>query len=206
MRMSPILKEINRIGGLVSLFLESGHGVTNEAGSFRQQNGFGRVGKIRDSTSLWSSPCSVPTITWAQDSPEFFRQNCMNCHTIGGGRLTGPDLKNVSQRKDREWLIGFMMNPKSSIDGGDPYALKIFEDSRKVPMPVLPGMTRERCENLLDLIDAESQLEESQFKGLQISDEPFTDADRDRGRKLFLGTSDWKRVARPAFPATACTI
>lgn len=128
------------------------------------------------------------SLLWSQDSPDFFRQNCMNCHTIGGGRLTGPDLKDVSERKDREWLIGFMMNPKSYIDSGDPYAIKILEESRNVPMPTLPGMTRERSENLLDLIDAESKLAESQFKGLQISNKPFTDADRKLGREIFLGT------------------
>ena len=125
---------------------------------------------------------------WSQDSPDFFRQNCMNCHTIGGGRLTGPDLKGVAERKDRDWLIGFMMNPKSYIDSGDPYAIKILEESRGVPMPALPGMTRERCENLLNLIEAESQLPESQFKGLQISNKPFTAADRELGRHIFLGT------------------
>ena len=129
-----------------------------------------------------------PSLLWSQDSPDFFRQNCMNCHTIGGGRLTGPDLKDVSERKDREWLIGFTMNPKSYIDSGDPYAIKILEESRNVPMPTLPGMTRERSENLLDLIDAESKLAESQFKGLQISNKPFTDADRKSGRDIFLGT------------------
>ena len=129
----------------------------------------------------------TPAIGWGQDTPDYFRQNCMNCHTIGGGRLTGPDLKDVSQRKDREWLIGFMMNPKAVIDGGDPYARKILEESRNVPMPTLPGMTRERCENLLNLIDAESKLEESQFKGLQISNKPFTDADRSLGHHIFLG-------------------
>lgn len=128
-----------------------------------------------------------PSLCHSQDSPDFFRQNCMNCHTIGGGRLTGPDLKDVSNRKDREWLIGFMMDPKAYFDSGDPYAMKILEESRNVPMPVLPGMTRERCENLLDLIDAESKLDESQFKGLQISYKPFTAADRKLGRNIFLG-------------------
>ncbi len=77
----------------------------------------------------------------AQDTPDYFRQNCMNCHTIGGGQLTGPDLKDVTQRKDRAWLANFMANPKAVIDSGDPYAVKIFEESRKVPMPTLPGLT-----------------------------------------------------------------
>lgn len=123
----------------------------------------------------------------AQDTPDFFRQNCMNCHTIGGGRLTGPDLKNVTERKDREWLLEFMVNPQAMIDRGDPYALKLFEESRRVTMPTLRGMTRERAEKLLDLIEAESKLEESHFKGLQIPERPFTDADRRLGRAIFLG-------------------
>ena len=38
----------------------------------------------------------------AQEAADFFRQNCISCHTVGGGRLTGPDLKNVTQRKERE--------------------------------------------------------------------------------------------------------
>lgn len=133
-------------------------------------------------------PAVLSGTLWSQDSPDFFRQNCMNCHTVGGGRLTGPDLKDVSGRKDRDWLVGFMMNPKSYIDSGDPYAIKILEESRNVPMPALPGMTRERAENLLGLIDAESELPESQFKGLQISNKPFTDVDRELGRDIFQGT------------------
>ena len=134
--------------------------------------------------AAWLSAWSLA----AQDTPDYFRQNCTNCHTIGGGRLTGPDLKNVEQRQDREWLINFMMNPKAVIDSGDPYAQKILEDSRNVPMPVLPGLDRDRSERILDLIATESELEESQFKGLQISNAPFTDADRELGRGIFMGT------------------
>ena len=60
------------------------------------------------------------------------------------GRLTGPDLKDVSKRqKDREWLINFMMDPRPVIDSGDPYARKILEESRNVPMPKLPGLPRQ---------------------------------------------------------------
>jgi len=125
----------------------------------------------------------------AQDTPDYFRQKCMSCHTIGGGRLTGPDLKDVSKRKDREWLIGFMIDPRGYIDRGDPYALKILEESRNVPMPTLPGLTRERAENLLNLIEKESQLEKSQFVGLKISNKPFTVADREQGENIFLGHS-----------------
>jgi mono/diheme cytochrome c family protein len=123
----------------------------------------------------------------AQDTVDFFRQNCANCHTIGGGRLTGPDLMGVGQRKDREWLIKFMMDPQAVLESGDEYAQKILRESRNVPMPKLPGMSRERSEYLLELIEAESELETSQFKGMQISIAPFTDEDRVLGRELFMG-------------------
>ena len=130
---------------------------------------------------------SLSTSASGQDTPDYFRQNCMSCHTIGGGRLTGPDLKDLTKRQDRQWLIKFMMNPRGVIDSGDSYAKKIFEESRNVPMPTPPGITVERAEKLLDLIKAESQLDESQFKGLQISTAPFTEVDRAKGRALFLG-------------------
>ncbi len=132
----------------------------------------------------------LPMNLQAQDTPDYFRQQCMNCHTIGGGKLTGPDLKDVTGRKDREWLVNFMMNPKSVIDSGDPYAAKLLEDAGgKTIMPLAYGMTKERAGKLLDLIEAESKLEKSQFKGLKISSEPFTPADISKGRDIFLGLS-----------------
>jgi mono/diheme cytochrome c family protein len=137
----------------------------------------------------------------AQDTPDYFRQNCMNCHTIGGGRLTGPDLKDVTGRKEREWLIRFMMDPKAVIDSGDPYARQILEESRNVPMPKLAGLTQDRAERLLDLIDAESKLEKSQFKGLAISTRPFTAEDRALGRRLFIGQT---RLAAGGAACLAC--
>jgi len=129
--------------------------------------------------------CKVPAV--AQDSPDYFRQNCTNCHTIGGGRLTGPDLKDVSERKDSDWLVNFMINPKQVIDSGDSYAQKLLEESRGVVMPVGPGMNRYRAEQLLKLIGEESTLPESQFKGIKISSEPFTVKDRQNGHEIFTG-------------------
>ena len=128
------------------------------------------------------------TIASAQDAAQYFRQNCASCHTIGGGRLTGPDLKDVEDRKDRQWLTRFMLDPGAVLQGGDAYAAKLQEEARGVIMPKPPGITRDLAEQLLDLIAAESKLERSQFAGVQLSDKPFTPADVARGRQIFLGT------------------
>ncbi|MCW5979688.1 MAG: cytochrome c [Bryobacteraceae bacterium] len=129
----------------------------------------------------------LPIALGAQEAAAFFQQNCASCHTIGGGRLTGPDLKNVTQRKDREWLIRFMVNPKGMIDSGDPYAQQILEEARGVVMPAVPGLTPETAASLLDLIEEESKLPESAFKGLQITDRPFTQREIELGRQMFTG-------------------
>ncbi len=123
----------------------------------------------------------------AQDAATFFRQNCTSCHTIGGGRLTGPDLKNVTLRQDRGWLSRFILNPKGIIDSGDPYAVKIKQEARDVIMPSIPTLKPEMVQAILDLIEAESKLEPSQFVGLTIGDEPFTPVQVSEGLSLFLG-------------------
>jgi len=124
----------------------------------------------------------------AQESADFFRQNCYSCHTIGGGRLVGPDLRDVTGRKERDWLAHFILNAQAVINQGDPYARQLLDEARGVVMPTVPGITRERAEALLDLIEAESLLEKSNFIGLQISDRPFTVADVALGKELFLGS------------------
>ena len=129
----------------------------------------------------------LPVTAVAQEAVDFFKQNCVSCHTIGGGRLTGPDLKAVTERKDRVWLAQFLMDPKTKIDAGDPYAVQLQKDARGAVMPTLVGMNKARAEALLDLVIAESKLEKSHFVGLQLSDRPFMPKDVEDGRQIFVG-------------------
>ena len=150
---------------------------------------------------------AFPLTGLGQETAAFFKQNCSSCHTIGGGRLVGPDLKDLSQRKDRAWLVRFVLNPQAMIDRGDPYALQILDEARGVVMQPVAGLTRERVNLLLDLIDAESALEKSQFEGIKFSDRPFTPAGR-RSRSTFVhgeGAPEETGGLR-AFPATRCVV
>ena len=137
----------------------------------------------------------------AQDPAQFFRQQCSSCHTIGGGRITGPDLRGVTARADRAWLLRFMNSPQAIIDSGDPYAAKLAQEARGVVMPSVAGMNPALAAALLDLIDAESALPKSQFAGIQVSARPFTAADIERGRQLFRGAV---RLASGGPPCVSC--
>jgi len=127
-------------------------------------------------------------VTVAQTPAADFKQSCSSCHTIGGGPLTGPDLKDVSKRKDRAWLVRFINDPAGVIASGDPYAKEILAAANNVQMPPVIGMTKDRAATLLDLIEAESAKEKSQFAGSALPERPLTAADLALGREIFLGT------------------
>lgn len=137
-------------------------------------------------TTLLALAMAAPAA--ADEAATYFRQNCMSCHTIGGGRLVGPDLKDVSKRADRDWLLKFMVNPKGFLDAGDPIALKLKEEARGAVMPNIAGLDAAKAGSLLALIENESKLPKSQFIGLNLSDQPFTAADIENGRRIVDGT------------------
>lgn len=73
----------------------------------------------------------------AQDAPDGAQlfQACAACHQIGKGRLIGPDLMKVTERRDRDWIKRFILNSQEVIQSGDETAVKLFEEYNKVPMP-----------------------------------------------------------------------
>ena len=40
-------------------------------------------------------------------------KGCPACHTIGGGRLVGPDLAGVAERRDRDWIIAMIVRNRT---------------------------------------------------------------------------------------------
>jgi mono/diheme cytochrome c family protein len=57
----------------------------------------------------------------------FQSKGCIGCHTIGSGRLTGPDLMGVVERREFDWIIAMMTNPDSMVKE-DPVARQLFAE------------------------------------------------------------------------------
>jgi len=73
---------------------------------------------------------------WAQEPGEqVFKTSCFACHTIGGGRMLGPDLDGVHERRSQEWLERFVKSSQSMINDGDAEAVALFEEFNRMPMP-----------------------------------------------------------------------
>jgi mono/diheme cytochrome c family protein len=120
----------------------------------------------------------------AQDGAAAFQQYCTSCHTIGAGRLVGPDLKGVSARKDRAWLTAFVLDPAAAIARKDPYALQLQREAQGIVMPTLP-LDPALVGRLLDFIDSKSG--EAGAAPAAPAEPPFTAADIAAGRAIFLG-------------------
>jgi mono/diheme cytochrome c family protein len=71
----------------------------------------------------------------AFDPSQTFDKKCSSCHTVGGGLLKGPDLKDVTKRRPHDWLIKFVQSPMDVINSGDPYAVKIYNEANQSEMP-----------------------------------------------------------------------
>lgn len=136
-----------------------------------------------------------------QERAEYFKINCSSCHRIGGGRLIGPDLKGVTFRKDRKWLVEFILDPMGKLNSGDPYAMKLQKEAKGAIMVLPPGMTRKLAEGMLDFIKAESELDSSQFAGAPVSNAPFTEVEISRGLMLFRGET---ALANSGPPCITC--
>ena len=77
-----------------------------------------------------------------------FQQKCVGCHTLGGGKLVGPDLLGVTERREPGWLRSFISAPDQVLTSGDPLALQLLQENNNVKMPNL-GLTAAEVEALL---------------------------------------------------------
>lgn len=46
-------------------------------------------------------------------------KGCTACHTVGEGRLVGPDLGGVTERRSREFVVAMIVNPDSMLANDD---------------------------------------------------------------------------------------
>jgi mono/diheme cytochrome c family protein len=69
---------------------------------------------------------------------ELFKTQCGACHTVGLGKLVGPDLRGVTERREQAWLLKFIKSSQTMVQAGDPIATQLFDEFNKTPMPDPP--------------------------------------------------------------------
>lgn len=94
---------------------------------------------------------SINLTLTAQTGAEIFKNTCSTCHTINKGRLIGPDLAGIYNKRDNEWLLRFIRSSQEMIKSGDPDAVAIFNEYNKIPMPD-NNLTDQQIQSVIDFI------------------------------------------------------
>jgi len=86
----------------------------------------------------------------AAGAKTIFRKRCTACHTFGKGVKVGPDLKGVTERRTRDWLLRFIRSSSGTIQSGDPTATKLFREFKQERMPDWDDLSPEQIASILD--------------------------------------------------------
>ena len=109
---------------------------------------------------------------------DLFETKCAACHSLGSDRVVGPGLAGVSDRRDRAWMVDFIVAPDRVIADGDSIAARLLEEYQ-VPMPNL-GLTQGEAERVLDYMSANDAVVSEDAAVLAAGD-------ADVGRRIFTG-------------------
>lgn len=92
----------------------------------------------------------------ASEGKQVFDSMCAACHTIGEGRLVGPDLQGVTERRDLSWIKEFILAPDQMLASGDPIATQLLAENNNVPMPNL-GLNETEVDSLIAYLEGPDQ-------------------------------------------------
>lgn len=71
----------------------------------------------------------------ANEGEDLFNLTCKACHTVGKGRLVGPDLQNITEKRGQDWLLSFIKSSSAMIKSGDADAVAISKEFNGLLMP-----------------------------------------------------------------------
>ena len=137
-------------------------------------------------TPATPKPAAATTTAAAGTGEQIFKTVCAACHTVNAGRLVGPDLAGVHQRRERDWLRRFVKSSQTMVTGGDPVAVELFTQFNNVPMPD-NNYSERQIDEILDFIGKLSD-EGGVFSLVPVAPRRAATAEEiDQGLNMFQG-------------------
>lgn len=149
-------------------------------------------------------------LAWADDddgagggkfSPEAaatFNKRCTACHTYGKGTKVGPDLKGVTERRKRDWLVKFIHGSAGVIQSGDATAVALFAQFKQQRMPDWADLSEKQINDILDYVAIGGpDIKPADERNAELA-QP---ADIEMGRQLFSGE---RRLQHGAQACSSC--
>lgn len=91
----------------------------------------------------------------AREGEKLFQaKGCNACHKFGEGRLVGPDLAGVTERREKQWIVSMILHPDSMVRA-DSIARRLLSEYY-TPMQNM-GVSREEAEALYHYLRRETE-------------------------------------------------
>ncbi|WP_246850044.1 c-type cytochrome [Rufibacter roseolus] len=84
-----------------------------------------------------------------------FKNNCVQCHSVGEDVVVGPGLRDVHKRRSEAWLLKWIKNSSALIQSGDKDAVAVFNKFAKQQMPSF-AFSDEEIGSIIAYIKSES--------------------------------------------------
>lgn len=150
-----------------------------------------------------------PQLAWAHDEDSeggrakfsaeaaaTFNKRCTACHTFGKGVKVGPDLKGVTERRKRDWLLKFIHASSTVINSGDATAVSLFAEFKKQRMPDWTDLSEKQINDILEFIAIGGpDIKPPDERSAELA----SSSDLESGRQLFSGEQRFK------YGVQACT-
>lgn len=150
---------------------------------------------LATTTAIWAALPSVANAADAAAGKKLFEdKTCSACHSIGGGDLVGPDLKNVTKERSSEWLHAWISAPDALIAKKDPIAVELLAKFNGMEMPNL-GLSSTEVDNILAFLGSGGG------GGSSAAAAPALKGDAEKGKEYFTGN---ERFANGGPPCMAC--
>lgn len=79
---------------------------------------------------------------------QLFNLYCASCHNLDK-RMTGPALRGVGDKYDREWLYSWIKNSSAMVNSGDAQAVAIFDEYKGSVMTAFSQLSNEDIDNII---------------------------------------------------------
>jgi nitrate reductase gamma subunit/mono/diheme cytochrome c family protein len=132
------------------------------------------------------------------EAKKIFTTRCMACHTFGKGVKVGPDLKGVTERRQRPWLLKFVRASSTVIASGDPIATDLLAQFNQLRMPDWTDLSEAQIGSILDWLAANGP--DQQDPDARTADQ-VTPAEIEAGRQLFYGE---RAMSRGSIACASC--
>lgn len=132
--------------------------ITKGSASTQSSEPVQKMQHVRAEKSSKSNQQIISPQTWQKQvkigKGLFKTKGCISCHTIGKGKLVGPDLKDVTKIRTTKWLTNWLAHTQQ-MQALDPIAKKLLKEY-VVHMPQT-SLTNEQIKSIIDYLKSTSK-------------------------------------------------